>query len=70
MSEITHDHRGQVVSADRLRAILIEQNECCFCAPPDHDPSLQWNVAGECPEHGEIWHPGFGTPHPDDDDDE
>jgi len=48
MSEITHHGLDQVVTPARLRAILEEDGETCFCAP---DEITQWDVEGGCPEH-------------------
>jgi len=65
MTETTHAGTDQVVTPQRLRQILIADGEGCYCAPHDHDPNTEWDVTGECPLHGEIWHPGLGAPHPD-----
>ena len=65
--QITHQENDQIVSPEELRRVLRRQGEECYCAPPDWDPNTPWDVAGDCPLHGEIWHPALGTPHPDDD---
>ena len=66
--EITHRVDGtQIVSPLGLREALKSAGEHCYCQAADADPSEQWDVAGPCPEHGEIWIKSSGDPHPDDD---
>lgn len=45
--EVTHRGDVQIVSAARLRDILVADGEACFCAP---DASVEWD-AGPCPMH-------------------
>lgn len=46
--EITHRGSQQIVSPERLRAILRADGEACYCAPDD---AIEWD-AGPCPAHG------------------
>jgi len=51
-AQVTHDKDGaQIVPLCRLREVLAEAGETCYCAPDE--PGIEWD-AGACPEHGEC----------------